>query len=232
MRYLRYAVVACVIGLPIGCGFSLGEYGTESDSIHLPDRPLEDVPEVDALAPVSPSMRPAPLADAGPSDAAVDARRLGPFKAFVSSTLVKGNAIGGLAGADALCNAAAKAAGLPGTYTAWLSTSTSNAIDRIQVDGPWQLVNGTTLAATKADLTKGSLAERFDKTEKGTTPPAAEDRVWTATNGNGTFAGPDCNGWTGGNNGTVGEAEQKSAQWTNLVAEGCGEVNRVYCLGQ
>ena len=150
----------------------------------------------------------------------------------MSSTLTTGN-IGGLAGADALCNNAAKAAGLPGTYTAWLSTTAVNAVDRIKADGPWQLVNGTEIAKTKADLVKGSLAQRFDKDEKGNTPPPDEDRVWTATGPNGTFSAGDCNGWGGtGGNGLVGEAEQTDGDWTALTNEDCTEVNRVYCLQQ
>jgi hypothetical protein len=101
-----------------------------------------------------------------------------------------------------------------------------------QANGPWLLANGATLVATKADLAKGSLLARFDKDEKGATPPEVEDRVWTATSGNGTFAGKDCGGWTGGNEGVVGEAAHKDGQWTDLVAEGCNEVNRIYCLQQ
>lgn len=172
--------------------------------------------------------------DAGVVDAAlVDAApvQTGPLKAFASSEIVSG-ALGGLAGADALCNKLAKAAALPGTYVAWISVSGTNAVDRVKSNGPWQLVNGTTVATTKADLTKGSLTSRFDKDEKGATPPAAEDRVWTATSANGTFSGPDCNGWTGGGSGLVGEAEQTNGGWTALTNEACSEVNRVYCLQQ
>src|SRR5262245_56445509 len=40
-------------------------------------------------------------------------------------------ALGGLTGADAKCNAAAQAAGLPGTYKAWLSDGYTNALTRL-----------------------------------------------------------------------------------------------------
>jgi hypothetical protein len=43
-----------------------------------------------------------------------------PCKVFVTSTVHDGN-LGGLAGADAICNSLASDAGLPGTYKAWLS---------------------------------------------------------------------------------------------------------------
>ena len=47
--------------------------------------------------------------------------------AFVTSQSWAGGALGGLAGADAKCNAAAVAAGLGGTYVAWLSDSQNDA---------------------------------------------------------------------------------------------------------
>ena len=43
-----------------------------------------------------------------------------PCKVFVTSTVHDGN-LGGLVGADAICNSLASAAGLAGTYKAWLS---------------------------------------------------------------------------------------------------------------
>ena len=41
---------------------------------------------------------------------------------FITSTLHDGN-LGGVAGADQICNELASDAGLPGTYMAWLSSS-------------------------------------------------------------------------------------------------------------
>src|SRR4051794_19240874 len=100
MRVLRYAVGACVIGLPISCALAPAGSPTEGD-ITLPKRDVDEADAGTATRPVAP----API-DAG-ADAALDAGRTGPLRAFVSSTLVKGNAIGGLPGADAICNNAA-----------------------------------------------------------------------------------------------------------------------------
>jgi len=226
-----FAATAVCVLLVTACGFSLGSEDLGDDDFDSPRRTRssdEDAGATEAPEPSTPQDSGAAPVD----DGAVDAGPKGPLKAFVSSTLTTGN-IGGLAGADALCNNAAKAAGLPGTYVAWLSTTTVNAIDRIKADGPWQLVNGTEIAKTKADLVKGSLAARFDKDEKGNTPPPEEDRVWTATGPNGTFSGEDCNAWGGtGGDGLVGEAEQTDDDWTALEEEDCTEVNRVYCLQQ
>lgn len=212
----------------MACGLSFGDAdlgSAEPDGINLPDR---SQPDAEVAAPPTP---PAPR-DAGQRvDSSADgATNAGPRKAFVSSTLTNGN-IGGVAGADALCNAAAKAAALPGTYTAWISTAAVNAIDRITSEGPWQLVDGTEIAKTRADLVKGSLVARFDKDEKGSVPPAVEDRVWTGTGGDGKSNGTDCAGWTTtSGSGRVGEAAQPSNNWTSLANEACSEVNRVYCF--
>ncbi len=47
--------------------------------------------------------------------------------------------------ADTACNARAAAAGLTGTYKAWVSDSAQDAIAHITDVGPWYLMDGTTL---------------------------------------------------------------------------------------
>ncbi len=60
--------------------------------------------------------------------------------------------LGGLDGADALCQRLAEAAGSTGkTWRAYLSTSTVNARDRIGA-GPWYNAKGVLIAANVADL--------------------------------------------------------------------------------
>lgn len=229
MRILQNAAVIVAWTLVCGCGFSLGDTSIEDFDFTRPRTQGSD--DLDAVPSDTPSDAPEDAGSPEPIDAATDAPAPPqPLRAFVSSTLTTGN-IGGVAGADAICNAAAQAANLPGTYVAWISTSKVNAIERIEAQGPWHLVNGVELAKTKADLVKGSLAQRFDKDEKGNTPPVEEDRVWTGTGANGTFSGDDCGEWgASGKKGLVGEAEQTGAGWTALVKEACSEVNRVYCL--
>jgi len=64
----------------------------------------------------------------------------------------KGGNLGGLAGADAHCQALAQAVGAGGkTWRAYLSTSTVDAKDRIG-SGPWQNVKGQVIAQNVADL--------------------------------------------------------------------------------
>ena len=71
--------------------------------------------------------------------------------AFVSDTGFVPNA--GLVAADALCNADAAAAQLPGTYRAWLGTSGGGAETRFVPAGePWRRIDGPRLAPTAADF--------------------------------------------------------------------------------
>ncbi len=140
-------------------------------------------------------------------------------------------ALGGVAGADLKCNSLATAAGIPGTYRAWISVAGTNAADRITSNGPWYLVGGQLVASTKGELVGGGrLKHGSDHDEKNIHAPAAEDRVWTGTAPNGTFDGPECGVWSGGGQARVGEAEFSDGRWSSSTVEACGQVNRVYCF--
>ena len=80
-----------------------------------------------------------------------------PMSFFVTSTSQSGN-LGGLAGADAICQRLAAAVGIGNrSWRAYLSTAGSrteppvNARDRIG-DGPWYNAKGVMIAASLADL--------------------------------------------------------------------------------
>src|SRR5215475_15549715 len=71
---------------------------------------------------------------------------------FVTSANPKGGNLGGLAGADAVCQSLARAAGAGGkTWRAYLSTSTVDAKTRIG-NGPWYNFKGQLIASNVADL--------------------------------------------------------------------------------
>ena len=99
---------------------------------------------------------------------------------FVTSTVHDGS-LGGLAGADAICQTRADSPGslaAPGTYKAWLSDATASPSTRFtQATVPYKLVNGTTVAPNWAGLVDGSLDAPIDVTEQGAALP--ESRVVT-----------------------------------------------------
>lgn len=99
-------------------------------------------------------------------------------KVFVTSQLYKAN-FGGLAAADAICQATARGAGLGGTYKAWLSTgrrvtgaaasdtTISPATRFTQFQGPYKTLNGLTIATNWSALVSGTIANPINIDERG-----------------------------------------------------------------
>src|SRR5213592_2896892 len=75
---------------------------------------------------------------------------------FVTSTTHAPDELGP-ADADRICNARAQAAGLPGTYVAWLSSSTEPARDRLGSARGWVRLDGLPFTDTLADLAAGKV---------------------------------------------------------------------------
>ncbi len=130
----------------------------------------------------------------------------------------------GLEGADQHCQTSAEAAGLEGTFMAWLSAgSTAQVVDRFSVEGgPFVLVDGTHVATDWADLTDGSLAAPILVDASGVVYDAGgvpERYVITHTAADGTSAPgvAPCSGFTG--NSVVeagwGNAGNTDGSWTH-----------------
>jgi hypothetical protein len=226
-------LVITFVGLAAAAAVACAEVpADESDETPLPERTNPaDATVADGAGPTVVPVVDASTADAtSSSDADAGDAAKANLRAFVSSITHSGN-LGGVAGADALCNTLATTAKLGGTYRAWVSVTGADAIDHVTSTGPWHLVTGELVAPNKAMLTSGSLKHLIDKDEKGATPPLAEDRTWTATGANGRYVGPDCAQWTGAGSGLAGEARNNNAgKWTDLASEACASVNRIYCF--
>ena len=113
-------------------------------------------------------------------------------RVFVTSTTYSG-ALGGLDGADMYCQTAATEAGLPGTFQAWLSYGSSNAIDRTADVGPWYSTGDTQVFASKADLAGDPQTEILD--EHGGYPQSLAG-AWTGSDSQGNATADTCEGWT------------------------------------
>src|SRR5689334_7241626 len=97
---------------------------------------------------------------------------------FVTSANFTGN-LGGLHGAVGVCASAAGTAGVHGTFIAWLSDTTTNAIDRVVNDvGPWVRLDGTLVFANKAQM-RSLPSAPIDVDEFGQVTHA--EGVWTGT---------------------------------------------------
>lgn len=138
-----------------------------------------------------------------------------------------GGDFGGLAGADAHCQALAEAAGIRGkTFHAYLSTSSVDARDRIG-DGPWYNVRGEMIAANVDELHgDNNITNETALDENGDLPDYLElvdgaavrrnenslaHDVLTGTNDDGTRNEATCNDWTNGTadaQGMLGHADR------------------------
>lgn len=155
-------------------------------------------------------------------------------RVFVTSSTYNGN-LGGLAGADAKCQAAADTAKIGGTtWKAWISDGTASAATRLnQFNGPYYLVNGRKIANNWSDLTNGGLNLSIDISETGSTVSNAE--VWTGSYYNGGYSGASCTNWTSSSWSILGNTGLNSAVnsvWTNYRQNWCGYSMRLYCIEQ
>ena len=164
-----------------------------------------------------------------------------PNVAFVTSGTHNGN-FGGLAGADAVCAAAATAASLPaGTYKAWLSTSSVNAVDRLAGARGFVRTDGSPFADTVADIVAGKILNTLNLDQNGVSvnSPGNSD-AWTGTLNDGTNGGfGNCVDWTsnlGGMNpdfGEVGHTDAGPGEWSDAGAGfSCdnGSQPHLYCF--
>ena len=113
---------------------------------------------------------------------------------------------GGVAAADQRCAQQAQAAGLPGTFYAWLGHSGGGPADRFsRASVPYTLPDGTTLAADWNALTREGPVAAIDMTAAGVRVKAKDDaHVWTGTDEFG-----DAN--------TFNNASNYCADWTRNV---------------
>ncbi len=157
---------------------------------------------------------------------------------FVTDSRYTGN-LGGLAGADEECQNEANAAGLAGTYKAWLSDSNASPATRFTISpmGYYVLVNGTPVAVDWADLTDGVIMHPINRTANGTLI-TSDIFVWTGTWTDGT-SDPSlayCSDWTdelSPDLGIAGSLVEEDYQWTRRHAETCISPGlRLYCFQQ
>jgi hypothetical protein len=154
--------------------------------------------------------------------------------AFVTE-LDHDGAMGGLDGADALCNAAAAEANLNGTYHAWLSSP-----GPVGAPAPISAVRRVTysaLARVDGVLVSNSLDELLSNDPLAPIARTAwnEPRdvaVWTGTNGRGSSSGTSCSSWatnTNAESAVVGDSGE-IVGWTDGASLTCDVPAALYCF--
>jgi hypothetical protein len=197
------------------------------------DAPADAAVGVDAAVDVGPP--PCTLTSCGARAVCVAGACVPAQRVFLSSTTYTGN-LGGHAGADATCQQLAAAAGLGGTWMAWISDSASCPSARfLHASNAYRLLDGTVVAASFSALVSGSLGHGIDL-DQGGHPPTGTTEVWTATNPDGTLAGDGCSSFTSGNHAAstpaVGVADNTDATWTDVYLQFCDRSDHLYCFEQ
>lgn len=166
---------------------------------------------------------------------------------FVSKTAIPSN-FGGIAGADAVCAQEAAAAGLPGTYYAWLSDkSTSPRVRFSRSTVPYTLPSGAEIAADYAALAVAvpPINQHADATAvlREANDDAAPAQIWTGTTIDGhsdtnSNSSNFCADWTDNsisNMTLVGWVHKRSKpkfDWTRANLVPCTGVGYLYCFQQ
>jgi hypothetical protein len=162
-------------------------------------------------------------------------------KAFVTSINGGGNlsawpgAAGqsGLRAGDAICATRAAAAGLSGTFKAWLADSTTSAVSRFTGEGPWVRLDGVLVASSKLELTSGRLRATLgvDELEQY----VGHQGAYTGASPSGAASPPNCSDWSDDSfsaDGVVGTVATAGGAWTWFSPSTCAGRARLYCFEQ
>lgn len=127
--------------------------------------------------------------------------------------------------ATQMCAVEALSAGLAGTYTPWLGTSTVDPGKQLLGKGPWYDATGTDVVFTGRPDVGGAVPLRAIVPASGSPTPAL---VWT-----GRSADDNCGDWADGlRSGRLGEPNVPARWETNSYAT-CGSVAAaIYCFEQ
>lgn len=220
MARSRSSAVILVVALAAaGCAYVVAE----AEPAPSPAPASDAAAEADA---------PPPPPDAGKGDALVDATAEAdappPMKrVFVTQAAFAGD-FGGLAAADAYCNAEAATAGLGGPFAAWLSTDDVDANGRFQ---PGTYYSPGSKSPSRV-ISLPAIGQNLDGPIGFTASGEAVDSfAWTGTLASGIRSGQSCAGWTTrGGVGTTGRTGRVTGAWTNNGAAPCSETKRLYCF--
>jgi trimeric autotransporter adhesin len=152
--------------------------------------------------------------------------------AFVTSTNISIDQLGGIDSADSLCKSLAFNAGLPSnTYRAWLSTTAETARQRLGAARGWVRPDGKPFADEITTLVSGVIYYPLRVTERG--DDVVTESVATATTASGGLHANDCSGLVGGTAEqiAIGVSDATTNRWTATSSQSCSTSLRLYCFG-
>jgi hypothetical protein len=238
----RVLFLAGVSSTLLACGALIGIQDLGVD----PASPTRDsAVHIDAAEPVDgpPSEEDdsAAIVDSAPPvilDASTPRRRV-----FLTSGKVSGG-MGGVSGAETLCRAAASNGKLGGNWVPFVSGDGTNAIDRLDFDGPYVTLSAPPIVvvAHKDDIrNKLPLGHLIDIQENGIELTGSPALVWTGSDRSGNATPYNCNNWMTGNGtaaGIAGSFDQVSnGKWIQNDGSApfvgtfdCGTQAHLYCF--
>ena len=156
---------------------------------------------------------------------------------FVSSQFYNGGSFQGVAGADAPCQDAANAVGLPGLYKAWLSTDDVSAVVHLRSCTPgvmgWVRTDGMPFAGTLEELTSTGPQNPPTLDEMGNNLADTQFfSVITGTLDDGSpLPGFNCGNYTDRTAPvSVGDLRSVRRWTTNFFITGCESYYHIYCF--
>jgi hypothetical protein len=170
---------------------------------------------------------------------------------FVTSTTHDGN-LGGIAGADKICNDCASAAGLEGTFKAWLGDSDSGPVDNFVMDrwvmyilvngeyvGMWpDLIDAGVIGTPKDLLNPISMTEFGDMVTGYVWSNVYQGKSLDSEVGPNKSDQTSCQNWSSPSDGTGNVGSASSADgiiwsWDIFYGTvGCSTELRLYCFEQ
>ncbi len=158
-------------------------------------------------------------------------------RVFVTNQTFTGS-LGGVLGADSKCNQAASAAGLRGSFRAWIADGAGSApASRFTRSAdPYVRMDGVQVAADWADLTDGNLSNAINVTETGVNVNGRH--VWTGgVSATGGFysGGPTCSAWLSSgifSIGDVGVSGNLGLNWSSWGGRACSSSASLICFEQ
>ncbi|MBK7861543.1 MAG: hypothetical protein IPJ65_23600 [Archangiaceae bacterium] len=155
--------------------------------------------------------------DAGENDGGIDAGYpVDPSRHYVFTTSASytGN-LGGQAGADAKCRAAAAGARLPGGYRALVVVGSQGLADRVPDAGPWYRVDGQ---LAFQDVSEVLSAPRVPlNVDQSGRPTTGFGSAWTGLIKYAGLIGSKCADWTTSNAGSTGKAGRVSVTTSSWI---------------
>ncbi len=157
--------------------------------------------------------------------------------AFLTSSLHTGD-LGGVEGADEICNSRASEADLPGTYVAFLATDDQTALERLDGARGWMRTDGRPLADRVEDLAVGRVFHPLNVFETGESvglpSPSDYNIVWTGIDGAAETSPSRCQDWDSADaseSGQTGESRAGATTFMTSFARACASPRPIYCFG-